>query len=131
MNKIINDIKDALQSSKPKTSAYDSTAEIVRIENGTAWVHIPGGVDETPVKLTMNAKQGDTVQVRVSGGRAWLTGNASAPPTDDTTAIKADTNAIRAKDIADSAFNYAETAADAAGRAITSATQAASAPIFI
>lgn len=127
MNKIINDIKDALQSSKPKTSAYDSTAEIVRIENGTAWVHIPGGVDETPVKLTMNAKQGDTVQVRVSGGRAWLTGNASAPPTDDTTAIKADTNALRAKDIADSAFNYAESAADAAGRAITSATQAASA----
>lgn len=127
MNKIINDIKDALQSSKPKTSAYDSTAEIVRIENGTAWVHIPGGVDETPVKLTMNAKQGDTVQVRVSGGRAWLTGNASAPPTDDTRAIKADANAIRAKDIADSALNYAETAADAAGRAITSATQAASA----
>jgi len=77
------------QASAPKTSAYDTPAEVVRVEDGVAWVHIPGGVTETPVKLTIDAKAGDTVQVRVGGGRAWLTGNASAPPTDDRTARKA------------------------------------------
>lgn len=76
-------IKDA---SKEKTSAYDTTAEVRRIEGNTAWVHIPGGVDETPAKLTIAASVGDSVQVRVSGGSAFLVGNGSAPPTDDTVA---------------------------------------------
>lgn len=77
------------EGSKPKTSPYDTTATVRRVEGGTAWVHIPGGVDETPVKLTISAKPGDAVQVRVTGGRAFLVGNATAPPTDDTTAQKA------------------------------------------
>lgn len=71
---------------KRETSAYDATATVVRVEGNIAWVHIPGGVDETPVSRTLNAAVGDTVQVRVSGGRAWITGNSSNPPTDDTTA---------------------------------------------
>lgn len=78
-----------LESGKNRTSPYDTQAEVVRVEGNIAWVHIPGGVDETPVKLTMNAQIGDTVQVRVSGGNAWLVGNATSPPTDDTTANKA------------------------------------------
>ena len=76
-------------SGQPKTSAYDTPATVTRIENGVAWVHIPGGVRETPVKLTINAQAGDTVQVRVSGGRAFMVGNATAPPTDDRVANKA------------------------------------------
>lgn len=80
------------QADRHKTHAYDTAATVVRVEGGTAWVHIPGGVDETPVKLTVDAKQGDTVQVRVSGGRAFLVGNATAPPTDDTTANKVGTS---------------------------------------
>lgn len=74
------------KTSQPKTSAYDTTAEVRRIEDGVAWVHIAGGVDETPVRLTINAKEGDNVQVRVSGGTAFLVGNGTAPPTDDTRA---------------------------------------------
>lgn len=77
------------EGSKPKTSPYDTAATVRRVEGGTAWVHIPGGVDETPVKLTISAKPGDAVQVRVTGGRAFLVGNATAPPTDDTTAQRA------------------------------------------
>lgn len=89
-DKTLKDILSALQLvSKQKTSAYDTTATVRRVEDGTAWVHIPGGVDETPVKLTINAKAGDTVQVRVSGGRAFMVGNASAPPTDDHVANQA------------------------------------------
>lgn len=83
MRRLIDSIKNA---DRGKTSGYDTTATVRRIEDGTAWVHIPGGVDETPVKLTIAAAPGDQVQVRVSGGRAFLVGNATAPPTDDTTA---------------------------------------------
>lgn len=80
---IVKSLRKSLQASDRKTSAYDTQATIRRIEDGVAWVHIPGGVDETPVQLTINAKEGDQVQVRVSGGRAFLVGNATAPPTDD------------------------------------------------
>lgn len=87
--KLTNILKDAKNASNQKTEPYDATGIVKRIENGVAWVHIGGGVDETPVRLTMNAKEGDAVQVRVSGGKAWLTGNATSPPTDDTMAYHA------------------------------------------
>lgn len=123
INKVAKSIKKSIQSDKG-TKPYDTQAEVVRVEGSTAWVQIPGGVDETPVKLTTSAKPGDVVQVRVSGGRAWLTGNETAPPTDDTVAIKADVTATTAKRTADSAVAEAVRAKDAADRAETSATQA-------
>ena len=86
---LIKDMAEAVKATarqQERTSPYDTSAEVRRIEGGTAWVHIPGGVDETPVKLTIACKPGDTVQVRVGGGSAWLVGNASAPPTDDSRA---------------------------------------------
>ena len=119
----INDLVDAL-TKKKGTSAYDTQAEVVRIEGSTAWVHIPGGVDETPVRMTINAKPGDTVQVRVGGGRAWLTGNGTAPPTDDARAIVADTKADGAMAAANSAVQSASIAKDAADSAVASAAEA-------
>ena len=90
-------LKDLMESGQDKgTSAYDTTAEVRRVDGDTAWVHIPGGVDETPVKLTISAKPGDTVQLRVGGGSAWLVGNATAPPTDDTKAKEAQKTAEKA-----------------------------------
>lgn len=87
---ILKNFTSAVESAgKRATSAYDTAATVKRIDGKTAWVHIPGGVEETPVQLTINAKVGDTVQLRVGGGSAWITGNQSAPPTDDTTAEKA------------------------------------------
>lgn len=84
LNRIGKDIMSAMKNATEQgTSAYDTTAEVRRVEGDIAWVHIAGGVDETPVKLTVSAKAGDSVQVRVGGGRAWITGNATAPPTDD------------------------------------------------
>ena len=84
---IILQLVDAIkQASAPKTSSYDTPAEVVRVDGSTAWVHIPGGVAETPVRLTIDCKPGDTVQVRVGGGQAWLVGNETAPPTDDSEA---------------------------------------------
>lgn len=77
------------KTEKTKTLPYDERAVVKRIDGNIAWVHIPGGIDETPVQLTVDAKAGDLVQIRVSGGRAWITGNATAPPTDDTVAKEA------------------------------------------
>lgn len=79
---ILRDLRQ-IQKSAPAPSSYDTPATVTRIEDGIAWVHIDGGVDETPVKLTVAAHEGDTVQVRVGGGTAWLTGNGTRPPTDD------------------------------------------------
>ena len=133
--KLIKDLLDAFKASeKNKTTGYDTSATVKRIENGTAWVHIPGGVDETPAKLTINANVGDIVQVRVSGGKAFLIGNGSAPPTDDTTAIKATRvankahrTALQASEEAAEAWNYAGIAAEAAISAQTSADSASQA----
>lgn len=97
---LVNLIK---KTQETKTSPYDTQAEVVRIEGKTAWVHIPGGVDETPVRMTINAKAGDTVQVRVANGTAFLVGNGTAPPTDDFKAIQAGTTANMAVELAESA----------------------------
>lgn len=114
-----------------KTSAFDSIATVRRIEDGIAWVHFDGGVEETPARLTINAKVGEQVQVRVSDGVAFLVGNASAPPTDDTAAILAQNAANQAVESANIAFSAARaavedaaTANEAANTALGAATQA-------
>ena len=117
-NKIVKDLYTTIrQADKKGTQAYDTPATVTRIEGETAWVHIPGGVDETPARRTIDAKKGDSVQVRVSGGSAWLVGNASAPPTDDTTAKVA-------KGAAESAYKYAAIASEKAEDAIYDAGRA-------
>lgn len=87
--------------------SYDTPAIVLRVEGDTVWVHIDGGADETPVQRTINCEQGETVQVRISNGSAFLVGNASAPPTDDKTAKvahfvaeQADIKAVKAEETA-------------------------------
>lgn len=94
INVLAKELAKAIPS-KSKTSPYDTQAVVKRIDGDTAWVHIPGGVDETPVQMTSSAKKGDIVQVRVSGGRAWLYGNATNPPTDDSKANEVGKNLIQ------------------------------------
>ena len=118
---VVSSIKDA---SKSKTSAYDTQATVTRIEGDTAWVHIPGGVNETPVQLTVNASEGDAVQVRVANGTAWITGNASAPPTDDKKANIAYTLASTADEEAQTAHSAAQSAVADAGVARQAAESA-------
>lgn len=122
--KTIRDLVGTIRESSGGTSAYDTTAQVLRVEGGTAWVHIPGGVDETPVALSINAIEGDTVRIRVSGGQAWIMGNDSAPPTDDRTANTARAEAETAQTTADAALRDAKRAAEAADSAEMSATSA-------
>lgn len=86
MNEFVKEIASAMKQSK--TKAYDTVAKVLRVDEKTAYVHIDGGADETPAQMAINCKSGDTVKIRVSGGKAWLTGNLTSPPTDDTAAEK-------------------------------------------
>ena len=117
------------QQDKRQTSPYDSVGKVIRVEDGIAWVHLAGGVDETPVRLTVNARRGDSVQVRISGGRAWIVGNATAPPTDDTTATAAKTAAHYAQATADDAKSVADEALEDASRAKSAADSAESSAV--
>lgn len=134
-SRTIRSLRDVIrESGQKKTSAFDTVAVVTNIENGVALVKIPGGEDETPVALTVNAKVGDSVQVRVSNGRAFLVGNSTAPPTDDTRAEEAagaaqiaNNNAAAAQTAATEAQESANAAAAAAEEAQTSANNAATA----
>lgn len=101
---------------------YDTTAEVVRVEDGIAWVHIDGGVEETPAELTINAVKGDRVKVRLVGGQAFLIGNGTAPPTDDRVANEAYGVATGARVVAVEAEKVAQVTEQRTRPAITSMT---------
>lgn len=125
MDKLADQLKTLIsESDDRKPKAYDTEAKVIRVDGATLWVHIPGGIDETPIKRTVNANVGDSVQIRVANGSAWATGNGTAPPTDDTQAnyavelakeagnnakgavIKAEAAIIEAEDASKVATNY-------------------------
>ena len=126
------------EKDKRKKTGYYAQSEVLKVQDNIVWVKIPGGVDETPVARTVDAKPGDTVQVRVENGRAWIAGNYTSPATDDTRAntayiraesadekaVEAINNATIAKIAADKAVEDADRAYDAAESAEASAQQA-------
>lgn len=100
----INKIKKALTQ-----TGSDYTATVTKVEGDTAYVQMTGSdISDTPVSMSVNAAKGDHVRVRVANGKAWITGNDSSPPTDDTKAEQAiqETRAINER------INNTEEAAD-------------------
>ena len=95
LNEFVKEIASAMKESK--TKAYDTVAKVLRVDEKTAYVHIDGGADETPAQMAINCKAGDSVKIRVSGGRAWLTGNLTSPPTDDTAANEVNKTVTKVK----------------------------------
>lgn len=85
---LIRDLQTAMQA-RSRPAPYDAAAVVTRVDGSTVWVKLAGSDIETPIKRTIDAKAGDSVQVRVSGGTAWINGNQTAPPTDDTLAREA------------------------------------------
>lgn len=82
----LDDLAKQLQQDKQTGSDYIGT--VTRVEDGTAYVQLTGAdIMDTPVVRTIDCKPGDKVRVRVSGGKAWITGNDTAPPTNDTASI--------------------------------------------
>ena len=87
LGKFAQDLQQILEDrNRRKTSPYDTTATVVRVDDDNIWVHISGGIDETPIRKTISASPGDNILVHIENGGAWATGNATSPPTDDTTA---------------------------------------------
>lgn len=89
-NKTAKDLVKTLKEiNTSKPSGTDTKAEVIRVSGDTAWVHIPGSeIYETPVDLSIDVKKGDEVLIRISDGNAWITGNITAPPTDDSSVKK-------------------------------------------
>lgn len=74
---------------KEKKSGSDYTGTVTRVEGNTAYVQLTGSdIADTPVAMSISAKPGDNVRVRVSNGKAHITGNDTAPPTNDTEKIQ-------------------------------------------
>lgn len=102
---LINIIQDI---TKKNGGAYDTPATVLRVDGDTVWVHIDGGADETPVNKTIACEAGETVQVRIANGSAFLVGNASSPPTDDKRANAAHFIAEQATETATQAVESVE-----------------------
>lgn len=87
----IQDIAKAIAqatANNTKNTTSTTNATVKRIEDGVAYVQFDGAETETPVQLTISASTGDTVKVTVSNGKAWIVGNTTAPPTDDSAAVQ-------------------------------------------
>ena len=88
--KLVKDTADTIKKAGDrKTSEHNAVGVVKRVDGKTAWVHFNGGVDETPVKMTIGANVGDKVRVHIGGGKAYIIGNETSPPTDDRQANKA------------------------------------------
>ena len=123
--KLVKQLLDAFRKSQSKgTQGYDSQAVVKRVEGNTIWVHIPGGIDETPIRKTVSANVGDVIQIRVAGGRAFAVGNETSPPTDDTLAKAANQTAGKVKAVSEAAKVEAGDAAEISLEAHDSALRA-------
>lgn len=97
------------------TKPYDTQGTVQRVEGSTAYIKFTGGKRETPVRMTISCKPGDTVQIRVADKSAWITGNLSAPPTDDKQAEAAKRSAASAQAFAEEVKTVADEAHKIAG----------------
>lgn len=131
-------LRDALADAREATAQTTDVAEVTRIDDeGTVWVHIAGGVAETPVNGTLAASVGvgDMVTVSVENGRLSVTGNSTTPAVGQrqveqavmpamTAAAQAQTAARVAEGAAVTAAENADAAQESAGEAATAAEQA-------
>lgn len=109
-------------------STVSSEATVTRIDDeGTVWVHFPGGVDETPVHTCLaSVSPGDTVPVEIAQGRAAIPGNKSDVPAASSTVRKVAKVADHADEIAGQAVKDAANAqavADEAAEVATATSQ--------
>ena len=82
---------------KKEKSGSDYTGKVTRVENGIAYVQFDGSdIPDTPVTMSIGAKAGDEVRIRVADGRAWITGNDTAPPAEGsrTDQVETETKAL-------------------------------------
>lgn len=75
----IDDLANLLK--KNRSTGSDYVATVTRVSGSTAYVQLTGSeINDTPVDMSIAAKPGDKVRVRISNGRGQITGNDTAPP---------------------------------------------------
>ena len=80
-NRTVNEFASILKGAeKRKTSEFDSVATVTRVTDDTIYFQLPGSTQETPASKTIDAREGDTIQVHVSHTGCWVSGNSTAPP---------------------------------------------------
>lgn len=99
----LDQILSAMKQTQTGTKSSDVRARVTRVDGSTVWVKIYGNRESTPAQKTIDCKPGDRVKVRLTEGQAFIIGNDSAPPTDDTTAIQAGESAAAAMESAEEA----------------------------
>lgn len=107
----------------------EHTATVTRVDlDGTVWVTIPGGADETPASTSLvSVSQGDTVKVLIANGRATVTGNATSPAANVTELSAVEQKADTATNVAVEAGSDAQRANETAEAAMTAAEEATAA----
>lgn len=106
----LRDFIEAVRGGETSTDAV-VTGTVARVDpDGTAWVQIGQNAEPTPCARDMACHAGDEVTVRIADHKATVTGNASAPATDDKKA--------------NVAYNYAGVANETATVAQSTANQA-------
>ena len=85
------DFKELLKMLGKKVhTGSDYTGTVTKVKGKTAYVQFTGSdIPDTPVSMSIDCKAGDRVRVRVNGGRAWVTGNDTAPPSNDKEKVQA------------------------------------------
>lgn len=103
MDYVVNKVLKVLREDiKKKTNGYDGIGTVKRIDGDIAWVQLDkNNPTLTPVRISGAAcKKEDVVRVRVSNGTAFIQGNDTHAPTDDSKANEADSKAVQALDAA-------------------------------
>lgn len=121
----LRDFVDAVRGSETSTECV-VTGTVARVDpDGTAWVQIGQNAEPTPCARNMACHAGDEVTVRIADHKATVTGNASAPATDDHAANVAHGVASVAQETATVAQDTAEVAQSTANQAKKVASNAA------
>lgn len=119
-------IDDLIAITSPDNTRERTNGIVTRIDkDGTIWARLSGASSDTPcTKSAVSVKVGDSVGVRVSGKRAIIDANYTAPSTDDSTANKALETGSSAERVANRARKLSEDAVESAGRAADAAADA-------
>lgn len=120
---VLNKVLGILRSDiKKEAGNGDVVGEVKEVDGNIAWVKLDNGVPRTPVLKTIDCKKDDKVRVRVTNGTAFIVGNETAPPTDDSKANEADEKAEVALEMSGNAATLAEDTKAEAEKTIKSDT---------
>lgn len=124
----LSSFADALAQEQQPQDTYGTATYLRTDSDGTAWVRLVGSDIDTPANggTTVDAKEGDTVTVRQSGTRLYVTGNGTTPAVGQQQVVDivspVERMAEAAGAYAQSALESANTAAAAAESAVADAT---------